>query len=183
MSVVYAIFVEMLIYRSLDLKTLARVAEQAIVQNAVIFLLLAIGTALSYFITLAQIPATLIGFLEEMQVGPVVFLMIVNVAFIIAGMFIDPNSIQLMLVPALYPVAMHLGLDPVHFGMIVAVNIALGMVTPPFGLDLFVASSTLQKPVTEIIAGVWPFLVVNLVVLLLITYVPGLSTLIPDLLL
>ncbi|WP_418595305.1 TRAP transporter large permease [Ponticoccus sp. (in: a-proteobacteria)] len=183
MSVVYAIFVEMLIYRSLDLKTLARVAEQAIVQNAVIFLLLAIGTALSYFITLAQIPSTLIGFLEEMQVGPVVFLMIVNVAFIIAGMFIDPNSIQLMLVPALYPVAMHLGLDPVHFGMIVAVNIALGMVTPPFGLDLFVASSTLQKPVTEIIAGVWPFLVVNLVVLLLITYVPGLSTLIPDLLL
>lgn len=183
MSVVYAIFVEMLIYRSLDLKTLARVAEQAIVQNAVIFLLLAIGTALSYFITLAQIPATLIGFLDEMQVGPVVFLMIVNVAFIIAGMFIDPNSIQLMLVPALYPVAMHLGLDPVHFGMIVAVNIALGMVTPPFGLDLFVASSTLQKPVTEIIAGVWPFLAVNLVVLLLITYVPGLSTLIPDLLL
>ncbi|MEC7257790.1 MAG: TRAP transporter large permease subunit, partial [Pseudomonadota bacterium] len=76
-----------------------------------------------------------------------------------------------------------LGIDPVHFGMIVAVNVTLGMVTPPFGLDLFVASSTLQKPVAEIIAGIWPFIIVNLLVLLLITYVPGIATLVPDLLL
>lgn len=181
MSVVYAIFVEMCIYRGLDFRALAQVAEESAIQNAVIFLLLAVGTALSYFITLAQIPTMLIGLMNEFQVGPIVFLMIVNVTFIIAGMFIDPNSIQLVLVPALYPVATSLGIDPVHFGMIVAVNIALGMVTPPFGLDLFVASSTLGKPVTDIIAGVWPFLIVNLIVLMLITYVSGFATLIPSL--
>ncbi|WP_372801686.1 TRAP transporter large permease [Paracoccus seriniphilus] len=182
-SVVYAILVESLVYRGLTLQGLVAAAEKTAIQNAVIFLLLALGTLLSYFITLAQIPDMLIGAVERVQAGPVVFLMIANVAFIIAGMFVDPNSIQLILVPALYPVATSLGIDPVHFGMIVAVNVTLGMVTPPFGLDLFVASSTLQKPVTEIIAGIWPFIIVNLLVLLLVTYVPGIATLVPDLLL
>lgn len=182
MSVVYAILVEGFIYRSLDLRAFVAIAERSAIQNAVIFLLLALGTALSYFIAMAQIPNALINALAYFQVGPVVFLMVVNITFIIAGMFIDPNSIQLILVPALFPVAVSLGIDPVHFGIIVAVNIALGMVSPPFGLDLFVASSTLQKPVTEIIAGVWPFIIVNLIVLLLVTYVPGIATLVPDLL-
>ncbi|MBE3640204.1 TRAP transporter large permease [Mangrovicoccus algicola] len=181
-SVVYAILVEMRVYRSLDLKGLIAIAEKSAVQNAVIFLLLALGTALSYFITLAQIPGLLIAGLEAVRAGPVVFLMIANIAFIIAGMFVDPNSIQLILVPALYPVAASLGIDPVHFGMIVAVNVTLGMVTPPFGLDLFVASSTLQTPVAEIIAGIWPFILVNLLVLMLVTYVPGIATLAPSLL-
>lgn len=182
MSVVYAILVEGFIYRSLDFRAFVAIAERSAIQNAVIFLLLALGTALSYFIAMAQIPNALINALAYFQVGPVVFLMVVNITFIIAGMFIDPNSIQLILVPALFPVAVSLGIDPVHFGIIVAVNIALGMVSPPFGLDLFVASSTLQKPVTEIIAGVWPFIIVNLIVLLLVTYVPGIATLVPDLL-
>ncbi|WP_134725660.1 TRAP transporter large permease [Paracoccus luteus] len=182
-SVVYAILVEGFVYRSLTFRSLVAIAEKTAIQNSVIFLLLAFGTALSYFITLAQIPQLLISGVEYLNAGPIVFLMIANIAFIIAGMFIDPNSIQLILVPALYPVATNLGIDPIHFGMIVAVNISLGMVTPPFGLDLFVASSTLQKPVGEIIAGVWPFIAVNLVVLLLVTYVPGLATFVPDLLL
>ncbi|WP_138470452.1 TRAP transporter large permease [Poseidonocella sp. HB161398] len=182
-SVVYAIAVEMGVYRSLDLKGLVAIAEKTAVQNAVIFLLLALGTVLSYFITMAQLPALLIAGLDQIHAGPVVFLMIANIAFIVAGMFVDPNSIQLILVPALYPVAASLGIDPVHFGMIVAVNVTLGMVTPPFGLDLFVASSTLQTPVTEIIAGIWPFILVNLLVLLLVTYVPGIATLAPALLL
>ncbi|WP_172327926.1 TRAP transporter large permease [Mangrovicoccus sp. HB161399] len=182
-SVVYAIAIEMCVYRSLDLKGLIAIAEKSAVQNAVIFLLLALGTVLSYFITLAQIPNLLIAGLDSLHAGPVLFLMAANIAFIIAGMFVDPNSIQLILVPALFPVATSLGIDPVHFGMIVAVNVTLGMVTPPFGLDLFVASSTLQTPVTEIIAGIWPFILVNLVVLMLVTYVPGIATLAPSLLL
>ncbi|WP_108261838.1 TRAP transporter large permease [Mangrovicoccus ximenensis] len=182
-SVVYAILVEMWVYRSLDLKGLIAIAEKSAVQNAVIFLLLALGTALSHFITLAQIPGLLIAGLDSLHAGPVLFLMAANIAFIIAGMFVDPNSIQLILVPALFPVATSLGIDPVHFGMIVAVNVTLGMVTPPFGLDLFVASSTLQTPVTEIIAGIWPFILVNLLVLMLVTYVPGIATLAPSLLL
>ena len=97
-------------------------------------------------------------------------------------MFIDPNSALLILVPPLFPVATALGVDPVHFGMIVTLNICIGMITPPFGLDIFVASSTLQRPVVEIISGVWPFVAVNIAVLMLVTYVPAISLFIPNLL-
>ncbi len=96
-------------------------------------------------------------------------------------MFIDPNSALLILIPSLYPVAMALGIDPVHFGMIVTLNISIGMITPPFGLDIFVASSTLNKPVMTIINGVWPFVAVNILVLLIITYIPAISLFIPNL--
>ena len=181
-SVVYAMLIEGFVYRSLTLRSLIQIAERSAIQNAVIFLLLALGTLLSYFITLAQLPAALIGALDYMHAGPILFLIVANLAFIVAGMFVDPNSIQLILVPALFPVATSLGIDPVHFGILVAVNVTLGMVTPPFGLDLFVASSSLQKPVAEIVAGIWPFIIVNLLVLMIVTYVPGIATIIPDLL-
>ena len=83
--------------------------------------------------------------------------------------------------PPLYPVAMALGIDPIHFGMIVTLNISVGMITPPFGLDLFVASSTLNKPVMTIISGIWPFVIANLVALAIITYIPPISTFLPNL--
>ncbi|MCZ7658167.1 MAG: TRAP transporter large permease subunit [Xanthobacteraceae bacterium] len=95
---------------------------------------------------------------------------------LIAGMFIDPNSILLVLVPTFFPVATSLGIDPVHFGIVVCLNICIGMITPPFGLDLFIVSSTLRRPVELIVRGIWPFIFTNLLVLLLITYVPQFST-------
>ena len=117
----------------------------------------------------------------SINAGPLEFLLVVNLCFLIAGMFIDPNSALLILVPPLFPVATSLGVDPVHFGMIVTLNISLGMITPPFGLDIFVASSTLDKPVATIIRGVWPFVAVNILVLLVVTYVPGISLWVPNL--
>ena len=180
-SVVYAILVEMLVFRDLRWRDLVQVTEDSAVSTAIIFILLAVGGLLSYFVTLAQIPADITAYLDRIGAGPVLFLLVVNVSFLIAGMFIDPNSALLILVPPLYPVATAMGVDPVHFGMIVTLNICLGMITPPFGLDIFVASSTLQRPVLSIIAGVWPFVVVNILVLLLVTYVPGISLFVPDL--
>jgi C4-dicarboxylate transporter DctM subunit len=112
----------------------------------------------------------------DWHVNWIVFLLIVNVVFFIAGMFIDPNSILLVLVPTFYPVASALGINAIHFGLVVCLNICIGMITPPFGLDLFVASSTLRRPVEQVIAGVWPFIATNIVVLMLITYVPAIST-------
>lgn len=113
----------------------------------------------------------------------VAFLMVVNVILFVAGMFVDPNSILLLFVPVLFPVAQALGIDPVHFGMVVTLNICVGMITPPFGLDLFVASSTLRRPVDLIIGGIWPFVLTNIVVLLIISYVPPISTALPRLIL
>ncbi len=180
-SVVYAIFVEMFVYRELTLKELFNITEQSAVSTSVIFVLLAMGGLISFFVTLAQVPAQITDFLAAVHAGPIIFLLVVNVCFLIAGMFIDPNSALLILIPSLYPVAMALGIDPVHFGMIVTLNISIGMITPPFGLDIFVASSTLNKPVMTIINGVWPFVAVNILVLLIITYIPAISLFIPNL--
>ncbi len=111
----------------------------------------------------------------------VTFLLIVNALLFVAGMFVDPNSILLLLVPVLFPVAQALGIDPVHFGVVVTLNICIGMITPPFGLDLFVTSSTLRRPVDLIIGGIWPFVLTNIVVLAIISYVPQISTALPKL--
>ncbi|MFL9824589.1 TRAP transporter large permease [Rhodoplanes sp. SY1] len=175
-AVAYALLIEMVVYRSIGFKALMEIAEGSAITVAVIFILLATGSMLSFLITLAQVPAFFTQLFAAWNVDWIVFLLIVNVVLLVAGMFIDPNSILLVLVPTFYPVATSLGIDPVHFGLVVCLNICIGMITPPFGLDLFVASSTLRRPVELIIRGIWPFIAVNILVLLLITYVPQIST-------
>ena len=181
MSVVYAILVEALIYKSLSVSKLVALTEKSAIATATIFILLAMGGVLSFFVTLAQVPVQISDFLTAMDAGPVMFLLAVNLCFLIAGMCIDPNSALLILVPPLFPVATAFGIDPIHFGMIVTLNIGMGMITPPFGLDIFVASSTLDKPVMSIVKGVWPFILANIIVLTVITYIPPVSLFIPDL--
>jgi C4-dicarboxylate transporter, DctM subunit len=175
-AVVYALIIEVLVYRSFGFRELLQVSESSAVTVVVIFILLAMGSVLSFFITLAQVPAFFTQLFADWKVNWIVFLLIVNVILLVAGMFIDPNSILLVLIPTFYPVAVALGIDPVHFGLIVCLNICIGMITPPFGLDLFVASSTLRRPVEAVIAGVWPFIATNIIVLALITYIPQIST-------
>jgi C4-dicarboxylate transporter DctM subunit len=175
-AVIYALVVEMAIYRSFGFTALMDVAESSAITVVVIFILLAVGSLLSFFITLAQVPSFFTQLFTDWKVNWIVFLLIVNVIFFVAGMFIDPNSILLVLVPTFYPVAVALGIDPVHFGLVVCLNICIGMITPPFGLDLFVASSTLRRPVEQVIAGIWPFIVTNLITLMFITYIPAIST-------
>ncbi|MGJ8532746.1 MAG: TRAP transporter large permease [Alphaproteobacteria bacterium] len=180
-SVVYAILIEAFIYKNLGFAKLVEITERSAISTATIFILLAMGGVLSFFITLAQVPTHISDLLTSIDAGAITFLLVVNVCFLIAGMFIDPNSALLILVPPLFPVAMALGIDPIHFGMIVTLNIGMGMITPPFGLDIFVASSTLNKPVMSIIKGVWPFVIANIIVLMIITYVPSISLFIPNL--
>lgn len=181
-AVVYAVFVEMAVYRALGWGQLFRIAESSAITVAAIFVLLAMGALLSHFVVLANLPQIVLGFVKAMDMNWVAFLLFVNVLLLIAGMFIDPNSILLLFVPTLFPVAQALGIDPVHFGLLVTLNICIGMITPPFGLDLFVASSTLGRPVELVIGGIGRFVVVNIAVLALITYVPSISTALPRLL-
>lgn len=180
-SVVYAVFVEAVVFRTLTFAGFMRIAQRTAMMTSVIFMLLALGSIVAYFVILSGLPQAIIAFMREIGAGPLMFLLIVNIVLIIAGMFIDPGTAQIILVPVLFPVATSLGIDPVHFGLVVGMNVCLAMITPPFGLDIFVAASTLNKPVAEIINGVTPFIVVNLVVLALITYVPGLVTFLPNL--
>jgi len=181
-SVVYAVFVEAAIFRALSFRKFMMIAQRSAVLTSTIFMLLAAGSVLSFFITLAQVPDFVLQFMKAIDAGPFLFLLIVNIVLLIAGMFIDPGTAIVVLMPALFPVAVSLGIDPVHFGLVVCVTACTGMITPPFGLDLFVASSTLNKPVVEITRGVWQFIVANIVVLLIVTYVPGIATFLPNLL-
>jgi C4-dicarboxylate transporter DctM subunit len=180
-SVAYALAVEGLVYRNLAWKRLFDIFENAAILSCVIFVLIGMGSILSYFLTLFQVPNLVLQVMDLFGRDVLMFLLIVNVSFLIAGMFLDPSSAMLILVPPLFPAAMALGVDPVHFGMIVTLNIACAMITPPFGLDLFVASSTLNKPITTVIMGVLPFIAVNLVVLVVVTLFAPLSTFFPAL--
>jgi C4-dicarboxylate transporter, DctM subunit len=182
-AVVYAVFVEMAVYRSLGWRDLMRIAEASAVAVSTIFILLAMGALLSHFVVLADLPRIVLDFVRDLNMNWVAFLLFVNVLLFLAGMFIDPNSILLLFVPTLYPVATALGIDPVHFGLLVTLNICIGMITPPFGLDLFVAAGTLNRPVESVVAGIWRFIAVNIAVLLLITYVPSISMALPRLIL
>jgi C4-dicarboxylate transporter DctM subunit len=181
-SVIYAVFVEAVVFRALTVAKFMLIAQRCAVLSAVIFILLATGTAVAYFVTLSGLPEWILGVMKSIQAGPNEFLMIVNIILLIAGMFIDPGTAILVLISALFPASASLGIDPVHFGLVVCITACTAMITPPFGLDLFVASSTLNKPVVEVTRGVGQFIVANIVVLLIVTYVPGIATFLPNLL-
>jgi C4-dicarboxylate transporter DctM subunit len=182
-SVAYAIVVEVLVLKALDWRQVFEIAKDSAISTSAVFILLAMGSLLAYFVTLGNVQGALMGLLKDWNVGWASFLAVVMVLFFIAGMFIDPNSIMLIFLPTLFPLSQALGIDPVHFGMVVTLNICLGMITPPFGLDLNVTASTLRRPVEEVVAGVWPFILVNMSVLVLIAYVPSISTALPRLVL
>jgi C4-dicarboxylate transporter DctM subunit len=182
-SVAYAVVIEVMVLRSLKWRDVFEIAKDSAISTSALFTLLAMGSLLAYFVTLGNVQGTLMALMKEWNVNWVGFLLVVNVIFFIAGMFIDPNSIMLIFLPTLFPLATLLGIDPVHYGMVVTMNVCLGMITPPFGLDLNVTASTLRRPVEQVVAGVWPFILVNMVVLMIISYIPSISTALPRLLL
>lgn len=179
-AAVYAIVISLFIYREMDLKTLYKVSIDSAISTSQIMLLLAGASIFGYILTMGQAPQTL-SMLIGNDISPVMFLLYVNIILLIAGMFIDGSSAIIIMGPLLYPIAMKLGIDPVHFGVIMVANAAIGMFTPPFGLNLFVAQSQIKIPLTQIIKGVLPFVFVSIAALILITYIPKISLLIPDL--
>ena len=182
-SVAYAIAVEVLVLGALSWRQVFDIAKDSAISTSAVFILLAMGSLLAYFVTLGNVQGGLMDLLKDWNVSWVGFLAVVMILFFVCGMFIDPNSIMIIFLPTLYPLASALGIDPVHFGMVVTVNICLGMITPPFGLDLNVTATTLRRPVEQVVAGVWPFILVNMAVLVLVAYVPVLSTALPRLVL
>jgi C4-dicarboxylate transporter DctM subunit len=106
-------------------------------------------------------------------------LMLINIVFLIAGMFLEPNSVLVVLTPLFYPIAKGLGVDPVHLGVILVLNISIGMYTPPFGFNIFVTMSIFRAPMKKIVEGLMPFIIVSLIALFITTYVPDLTLWLP----
>ncbi|MBK7744719.1 MAG: TRAP transporter large permease [Betaproteobacteria bacterium] len=174
-AVFYALVVGVGIYRETKVADLPRVLQKSVVSSAVIMFIIANAGLFSFLITRAGVPDQIGAFLVEWLQTPALFLVGVNAALFIIGMFIETSASIIVLAPILAPVAMHFGIDPVHFGVVMVVNLALGMITPPFGVNLFAACTVAKISVDRIISRLIPFVLVIVGCLMVITYVPTVS--------
>ena len=180
-AVFYALVVGMLIYREINLASLMVVLRKSVISSAVIMFIIANAGLFAFLITRAGVPDAIGRWLEAVLQSPMLFLLGINAALFVIGMFIETSAAIIVLAPILVPVAMHFGIDPVHFGMIMVVNLALGMITPPFGVNLFAACTVGKISLDRIIPHLLPFVLVILACLMVITYVPALSLTLRDL--
>ena len=176
---VYAMLVEVIVYRQLSVRDLFRISSTSAGTIAIILILVASGTVLTYFLTLSQVPQQVTASLSGSS--DMTILLIINVLFLVAGMFADPNSLIIVLTPLIYQAALAAGIDAVHLGAVIVANVALGMVTPPFGLNLFIGITTFRVSYLEVVKAVLPFIGLMLLVLVLVTYIPAISLLLPGL--
>ena len=174
-AVFYALIVGVVIYREIKIKDLYAILRKSAISSAVIMFIIANAGLFAFLITRAGVPDAIGRWLEAVLQSPTMFLLGVNAALFIIGMFIETSAAIIVLAPILAPVAMHFGVDPVHFGLIMVVNLALGMITPPFGVNLFAACTVARISLDRIVGHLLPFVGVILVCLLVITYVPSLS--------
>jgi tripartite ATP-independent transporter DctM subunit len=180
-AVFYALIVGLFIYREFTLRDVWAALKKSVISAAVIMFIIANAGFFAYLITRAGVPEQIGQFLKATLQSPELFLLGVNVALFLIGMFIETSASIIVLAPILAPVAVHFGIDPVHFGLIMVVNLALGMVTPPFGVNLFAACTVARISVDQIVTKLLPFVGVVLACLATITYFPPLSLVLRDL--
>jgi C4-dicarboxylate transporter, DctM subunit len=180
-AVIYALFVGGIVYREIAFKDLLPIFKKSTLSASVIMFIIANAGLFAYLITRAGVPDAIGLFLKEWLQSPMLFLLGVNAALFIIGMFIETSAAIIVLAPILAPVAVHFGIDPVHFGIVMVVNLALGMITPPFGVNLFAACTVAKISLDRIVTQLIPFVGVVLTCLMIVTYVPGISLFLRDL--
>jgi C4-dicarboxylate transporter DctM subunit len=171
----YAALVTRLVYRELTWREILEAASQTAYFTAQILLVVACASIFAWLLTVNQVPAGMVRWIEDMSLAPWQILLALNVLLLVVGCFIDPLSAILILTPLLVPIVQHAGINTVHFGIVLTVNLAIGMFHPPFGINIFVAQSVLGLPLTTIYRGIVPFLVIYLIALVLITWLPVIS--------
>jgi len=179
---VYAVLVSMFVYRELSWKELWVITRETSLLSAKVFIIVAASGVFSWVLTAEQVPQTLASTFTERGLSPVAILLMINLLLLLVGMFLDPNSAVVLFTPLLWPIAQHAGVDLIHFGIIVTVNLAIGMFSPPFGLNIFVSCSLFNVSTSKIVAGLVPFFVIYFIALMVITYIPQLSLALPRLL-
>jgi C4-dicarboxylate transporter DctM subunit len=179
MSAVYAFVIAVFVYKDLSLKDIPRVLLNSASMSAMLLYIITNAVLFSFLLTNEGIPQSLAGWMTEQGMGIFVFLIAVNILLLMAGNFMEPSSIMLIFAPILFPMAMALGIHPVHFGIIMVVNMEIGMITPPVGLNLYVASGITKMGLSALTVAVLPWLYTMLAFLMLITYVPEISLWLP----
>jgi C4-dicarboxylate transporter DctM subunit len=182
MSAVYTFVIAVFVYRDLRLVQIGKVLLDSAAMSAMLLYIITKAVLYSFLMTSEGIPQAMAGWIMDQGLGQISFLLVVNLLLLLAGNVMEPSSIVLIMAPILFPVAVALGVDPVHFGIIMVVNMEIGMCHPPVGLNLYVASGITKMGITELTVAVLPWLFTMLGFLLLITYVPQLSLWLPRLL-
>lgn len=175
----YALVVGVFIYKEINLKELYEAFSSAAITSATTVIIIGFSISFAYLMTRERIPVIIADFIVAISDNPIIILLIINLFLLIVGMFIDTISAIVILTPILLPVVTNIGMDPIHFGIILVMNLAIGFVTPPLGVNLFVASTIGRVSFEKIIKAMIPIMIVMIVALLVVTYVPALSTWLP----
>ena len=181
MAAVYAFFIAVFVYKDLKLKQVGKVLLDSAAMSAMLLYIITNAVLFSFLMTSENIPQAMAEWITGKGLGVISFLLVVNVLLLLAGNVMEPSSIVLIMAPILFPVAMKLGIDPVHFGILIVVNMEVGMCHPPVGLNLYVASGITKMGISELTVAVMPWLLTMLAFLGLITYVPQISLWLPNL--
>jgi C4-dicarboxylate transporter DctM subunit len=172
---IYAILVSMFVYREISWADLWAITQESAALSAQVLVIVSAAGAFAWLITTSGYPQQLISFVASMKLETWMLLLVINVILLFVGSVLEPPAAILMLTPLLAPAAHAAGVDPIHFGIIVTVNLAIGMFMPPFGLNLFAANALFKTPLPELYRGVMPFLVIYLIILMLLTYIPAIT--------
>jgi len=180
-AAVWAFIVSVFIYKDIKFKDLFNTALDSAKTTSMIMFIIANAMLFAHFLTIENIPQMITQTLVEANVDKYMFLLLVNILLILAGSFMEPSAIIMIMVPLLLPVAIALGIDPIHFGIVLTVNMELGMVSPPVGLNLFVTSGLTGMSIKDVIIATLPWTMTILVGLIFITYIPAISLWLPNL--
>ena len=181
-AAVYAGFVALFVYKDLTIRECPKVLLESGKLTIMLMFIIANAMLFAHVLTTEQIPQQITAWVVELGLQPWQFLLVVNIVLLVAGAFMEPSAIILILAPILFPIAMQLGIDPIHLGIIMVVNMEIGLITPPVGLNLFVTSAVTGMPLTAVIRAAMPWLMLLLSFLVIITYVPAVSLALPNLL-
>ncbi|MFC0933525.1 C4-dicarboxylate TRAP transporter large permease protein DctM [Pasteurella multocida] len=179
-AAVYSFVVAVFIYKDIKLSECPRVLLESGKLSVMLMFIIANAMLFAHVLTTEQIPQLITETVTKMELSPWMFLIVVNIVLLIAGAFMEPSAIILILAPILFPIAVQLGIDPIHLGVIMVVNMEIGMITPPIGLNLFVASAVSKMPLTAVIRAATPWLMLLLAFLIAITYIPAISMALPN---
>jgi C4-dicarboxylate transporter DctM subunit len=179
-SAVYALFIALFVYKDIGLRDLPAVFLDSAKTTVMLMFIVANALLFAHVLTTERIPQVMAEQILAMGMSPWMFLLVVNVILLVAGNFMEPTGIILILAPILFPIATQLGIDPIHLGIIMVVNMEIGMVTPPVGLNLFVTSGVSGLSLVKVTRSVLPWLLVLLTFLMIITYVPWITLVLPN---
>lgn len=174
-AAVYSMFVALFVYKDMRIRDFSKVMLESGKMTVMLMFIIANAMLFAHVLTTEQIPQSIASWVIDMGFSPWMFLVIVNIVLLIAGSFMEPSAVILILAPIFFPIAMELGIDPIHLGIIMVVNMEIGLITPPVGLNLFVSSAVTGMPITSTIRAALPWLMILIVFLLLITYIPFIS--------